>query len=52
MAECLVAGEALVTLADADAAVVGSAIVRVAAEAGPERAPEAVRDYVRWLKGG
>jgi tryptophan synthase alpha chain len=36
----------------ADAAVVGSAIVRLAAEAGPERAPGAVRDYVRWLKGG
>jgi tryptophan synthase alpha chain len=36
----------------ADAAVVGSAIVRVAAEAGPEGAPAAVRDYVRWLKGG
>jgi tryptophan synthase alpha chain len=35
----------------ADAAVVGSAIVRVAAEAGPGEAPRAVRDYVRWLKG-
>jgi len=35
----------------ADAAVVGSAIVRVAAEAGAARAPAAVRAYVRWLKG-
>lgn len=34
----------------ADAAVVGSAIVRVIADSGPDAAPGAVRDYVRWLK--
>jgi tryptophan synthase alpha chain len=34
----------------ADAAVVGSAIVKVIAEAG-SAAPNRVREYVRWLKG-
>jgi tryptophan synthase alpha chain len=34
----------------ADAAVVGSAIVKVIAEAGTA-APDRVREYVRWLKG-
>jgi len=34
----------------ADAAVVGSAIVKVIAEAGT-KAPDRVREYVRWLKG-
>jgi tryptophan synthase alpha chain len=36
----------------ADAAVVGSAIVKVLAEHGGNGAPAAVRDYVRWLKSG
>ena len=36
----------------ADAAVVGSAIVNVVAEHGNNGAPEAVRDYVGWLKSG
>ncbi len=36
----------------ADAAVVGSAIVNVVAEHGSNGAPQAVRDYVRWLKSG
>jgi tryptophan synthase alpha chain len=37
----------------ADAAVVGSAIVRVVAEwGGSNDLPNRVRDYVRWLKGG
>ena len=36
----------------ADAAVVGSALVNVVAEHGSNGAPEAVRDYVRWLKSG
>lgn len=35
----------------ADAAVVGSAIVKVVAGSGREEAPGRVRDYVRWLKG-
>ena len=35
----------------ADAAVVGSAIVKVVAASGREEAPGRVRDYVRWLKG-
>ena len=36
----------------ADAAVVGSAIVNVIAEKAPREAAVAVRDYVRWLKSG
>ena len=36
----------------ADAAVVGSAIVNVIAEKGPNEAAPAVREYVRWLKSG
>lgn len=36
----------------ADAAVVGSALVSVIADRGPDRAPAAVRDYVHWLKSG
>ena len=35
----------------ADAAVVGSAIVNLIGEKGPD-APDAVREYVRWLKSG
>ena len=36
----------------ADAAVVGSAIVKIIAEHGRNGAAAAVRDYVRWLKSG
>lgn len=34
----------------ADAAVVGSALVNLIAEKGPQEAPGAVRSYVKWLK--
>lgn len=36
----------------ADAAVVGSAIVQIIAERGRDGAPAAVRQYVQWLKSG
>ena len=35
----------------ADAAVVGSALIDVIARAAPDRAPDDVRRYVRWLRG-
>lgn len=38
--------------AHADAAVVGSAIVNVIADNRRNGAPDAVREYVRWLKSG
>ncbi|MBA2303132.1 MAG: tryptophan synthase subunit alpha, partial [Acidobacteria bacterium] len=36
----------------ADAAVVGSAIVKIIADTATDGTPDAVRDYVRWLKSG
>lgn len=35
----------------ADAAVVGSALIDVIARAAPDRAPDEVQRYVRWLRG-
>ncbi len=35
----------------ADAAVVGSALIEVIARAAPDRAPDDVQRYVRWLRG-
>lgn len=35
----------------ADAAVVGSALIEVIARAAPDRAPDEVQRYVRWLRG-
>ena len=35
----------------ADAAVVGSALIEVIARAAPDRAPDDVQRYIRWLRG-
>lgn len=35
----------------ADAAVVGSALIEVIARAAPDRVPDDVQRYVRWLRG-
>jgi tryptophan synthase alpha chain len=45
-------GHVAAACAHADAAVVGSAIVNVIADNRRNGAPDAVREYVRWLKSG